>query len=166
MVLIGIFAFKTIQNGETDFKIQSYQNTSYLESQLPRFDLHIFRNSALSLCYLRLCIQNVFAPICLHDSKLRPRHSTHKDNPNRPLTPLILNKIQSHKNKYLYCTRESLGDFRTKKCNNHKPTITSERRTSTSSKTETVKRDSKISKSGILRKFGRLCPARDSNCGG
>ena len=41
----------------------------------------------------------------------------------------------------------------------------SERRTSTSSKTETVKRDSKISESGMLRKFGRLfkkCHARDS----
>ena len=93
-VLIGIFAFRPIQNRETDFKIQSYQNTSYLESQLPRFDLHIFRNSALNLYYLRLYIQNLFAPICLHDSKLRPRHFTHKDNPNRPLTSLILNKSQ------------------------------------------------------------------------
>ena len=45
-VLIGVFAFRLIQNGETDFKIQSYQNTSYLGSQLPRFNLQIFRNSA------------------------------------------------------------------------------------------------------------------------
>ena len=40
-VLIDIFAFKPIQNCETGFKIQSY-----LVSQLPRFDLQIFRNSA------------------------------------------------------------------------------------------------------------------------
>ena len=36
-VLIGIFAFQQIQNGETDFKTESYQNTSYLGFQLPRF---------------------------------------------------------------------------------------------------------------------------------
>ena len=29
-VLIGIFAFQHIQHSETDFKIESYQNTSYL----------------------------------------------------------------------------------------------------------------------------------------
>ena len=45
-VLIGVFAFRPIQNGETDFKIQSYQKTSYLRTQLPRFNLQIFRNSA------------------------------------------------------------------------------------------------------------------------
>ena len=36
-VLIGIFAFQHIQNGETDFKIESYQNKSYLGFQQPRF---------------------------------------------------------------------------------------------------------------------------------
>ena len=45
-VLIDVFAFRPIQNGETDFKIQSYQNTSNLGSQLPRFNLQIFKNSA------------------------------------------------------------------------------------------------------------------------
>ena len=40
-ILIGIFAFKPIQNCETGFKIQSC-----LVSQLPRFDPQIIRNSA------------------------------------------------------------------------------------------------------------------------
>ena len=45
-VLIGVFAFRPIKNGETDFKTQSYQKTSYLGSQLPRFNLQISINSA------------------------------------------------------------------------------------------------------------------------
>ena len=92
--LIGIFALKAIQNCEAGFKIQSYEKISYLGLWLPRFDSQIFQISALNLCYLRLCIQNLLAPICLDDSKFSSRQSTHKDNLNRLLTPLVLNKIQ------------------------------------------------------------------------
>ena len=45
-VLIDVFAFRPIQNDETDFKIQSYQKTSYLGSQLPSFNPKISINSA------------------------------------------------------------------------------------------------------------------------
>ena len=88
--------FYPTQNGETDFKMQSKKilKKSYLESQLPRFNLQIFRNSALDLCYLRFCIQESLALIYLRDSKLNPRQSTHNDNPNRLLTPLFLSKSQ------------------------------------------------------------------------
>ena len=43
-VSIGIFPFRLIKNGETDFKRQSFQTTSYLALQLPRFNLEILRN--------------------------------------------------------------------------------------------------------------------------
>ena len=43
-VSIGIFPFRLIKNGETDFKMQSFQTTSYLGLQLPRFNLEILRN--------------------------------------------------------------------------------------------------------------------------
>ena len=104
--LISIFALKSIQNCEAGFKIQSYEKTSYLGLWLPRFNSQIFRNSALNLCYLRLCIQNLVAPICFDDSKLSPRQSTHKDNLNRLLTQLVLNKIKELKNEYFYRTQE------------------------------------------------------------
>ena len=90
-----MFALKAIQNGETGFKIQSYEKISYVGLQLFRLDSQIFFcNSALNLCYLRLCIQNSLAPICRDDSKLNPKQSTHKDNLNRLLTPLASNQIQ------------------------------------------------------------------------
>ena len=84
---------------------------TYLGLWLPRFESQTFRKSALNLCYLRLCIQNSLEPICLDDSKSSPRLSTHKDNLNRLLTPLVLNKIQQLNNEYLYSTLEWLGNL-------------------------------------------------------
>ena len=51
------------------------------------------------------------APICLDDLKLNPKKSTHKDNLNRLLTLLVLNKIPKLKNEYFYGTQEWLGDL-------------------------------------------------------
>ena len=98
--LIGTFALKAIQNCEAGFKILSYKKISYLGLWLPRFNSQIFQNSALNLCYFRLCIQNSLAQICLDDSKLSPRQSTHKDNLKRLLIPLEL------KNEYFYRTQD------------------------------------------------------------
>ena len=78
--LIGIFALKAIQKCEAGFKTQSYEKASFSGLWLPGFDFQIFRNAALKLRYLRLCmknslhqfvliIQNSLAPIGLDDSK-------------------------------------------------------------------------------------------------
>ena len=164
--LICIFALKAIQNGEIGFKTQSYEKVSYLGSQLPRLDSQIFRNSGLNLCHLRLYIQNLLTPICLDDSKLSPRQSTHKDNQNRLLTSLVLNKIQELKNEYLYRTRVWLGDFHKSSPKNWNKIwkkkyfpitiklVFSERYASKASKTETVRRDCKFFECGMLQKFG------------
>ena len=111
-ILIGIFAFKPIQNCETGFKIQSC-----LVSQLPRFDPQIIRNSAwyiiswfvlLEIMHTNFACTNLFSWFKTQSICLKKHYAITIKN------------------------------------------FFSERYTSTASKTETFKRDSKIFKSESL----------------